>query len=348
MKGASLIRIDLASDTLTKPTPGMREAIASAEVGDDVLCEDPTVQALEFRIAELLGKEAALFVPSGTMSNLIGIRQFCGPGEEFLAEANCHIIRFEQASYAQIFGISAQMIPSENGILTVEHLAGRVSPQDIHCSQTRLLCLENTHNYAGGRIQPYDTVESVCSWAAEEGLACHLDGARLFNAVVATGIPAHQWAQNFDTVSVCFSKGLGAPVGSALCGTQEIVARARWNRKAIGGAMRQVGMIAAGALYALDHHIERLSEDHQKAQVLGQAVQQIDGLSLYSESIDTNIVIIHVNEKHGTAAELCSRLLEQEVRMLPWGPQLVRAVMHMDVSLADVEEAAAAVKNVVG
>jgi threonine aldolase len=340
MKGAPAIRIDLASDTLTRPTPGMREAIAAAEVGDDVFDEDPTVQALEARIAELLGKEDAIYVPSGSMSNLIGIRQHCGQGDEFLAEANCHILRYEQASYAQIFGVTVQAIPTENGILSVEQLAGRVRPQNMHCPQTRLLCLENTHNYAGGRIQPYETVKAVCTWAAGEGLARHLDGARLFNAVVATGIPAHEWAQHFDTVSICFSKGLGAPVGSALCSTAETVARARWHRKALGGGMRQAGIIAAGALYALEHHIERLAEDHANAQLLAEAIRQTDGLSLKDESVDTNIVFFQVDERLGTAADFCNRLQEQGVRMMALGPQIVRAVTHLDVSRAEVEEAA--------
>ncbi|MCG8448842.1 MAG: aminotransferase class I/II-fold pyridoxal phosphate-dependent enzyme [Pirellulales bacterium] len=340
--------IDLASDTLTRPTPGMREAIAAAEVGDDMFDEDPTVQALEARIAKLLGKEDAIYVPSGSMGNLIGIRLHCGQGDEFLAEANCHILRYEAASYAQIFGVTVQAVPSENGILEVDQLAGRIRPRNMHCPQTRLVCLENTHNYWGGRIQPYKSVEAICNWAAEEGVARHLDGARLLNAVVATGIPAPQWAQHFDTVSVCFSKGLGAPVGSALCGTAEAVARARWYRKALGGAMRQAGVIAAGALYALDNHVERLAEDHTKAQVLVKAIEQTDGLALRDDSVDTNIVFFQVAEELGTAADFCSRLREQGIRMLALGPQLVRAVTHLDVSQAEIEEAAEILKKSCG
>ena len=333
--------IDLASDTLTKPTPEMRAAIAAAEVGDDIFEEDPTVKALEARIAEMLGKEAAIFVPSGSMSNLIGIRLSCAPGDEFLAEANCHILRYEQASYAQVFGIAVQAVPGdEGGLLDVEQLRERIRPKNLHCAQTKLVCLENTHNYGGGRIQPYEQLASICDWAAENGLACHLDGARLMNAVVATGIAAPQWAQHFDTVSVCFSKGLGAPVGSALCGTREAIARARWHRKALGGAMRQVGILAAGALYALENHIDRLAEDHQKAQVLAEAIRQADGLSLSSDQVDTNIVFFDVDEKLGTADELCQRLLQDGVRMLALRRQSVRAVTHLDVSLQEVEQAA--------
>jgi threonine aldolase len=333
--------IDLASDTLTKPTPGMRAAIAAAEVGDDVFEEDPTVKALEARIAEMLGKEAAIFVPSGSMGNLIGIRLHCGPGDEFLAEAECHILRYEQASYAQVFGIAVQTVQGgPGGLLEVEQLHGRVRPQNLHCAQTRLVCLENTHNYGGGRIQPYAAVESICQWAAEQGLARHLDGARLFNAVVATGIAAPQWAQHFDSVSVCFSKGLGAPVGSALCGTREAIARARWHRKVLGGAMRQVGVLAAGALFALEHHVDRLADDHDNAQTLADAVRQTAGLSLTSDQIDTNIVFFDVAEELGTAAEFCQRLQQLGVRMLALKRQSVRAVTHLDVSPSDIERAA--------
>jgi len=334
--------IDLASDTLTKPTPDMRAAIAAAEVGDDMFEEDPTVTALESRIAEMLGKEAAIFVPSGSMGNLISIRLHCGPGDEFLAEAECHILRYEQASYAQVFGIAVQAVQGgPGGLLEVEQLHGRVRPHDLHCAQTRLVCLENTHNYGGGRIQPYETVESICQWAAEQGLARHLDGARLFNAVVATGIPAPQWAQHFDTVSVCFSKGLGAPVGSAVCGTREAIARARWHRKVLGGAMRQAGILAAGALYALEHHVDRLAEDHQKAQNLAGAIRQTDGLSLTGDQVDTNIIFFDVAESLGTADEFCDRLQQQGVRMLALKQQSVRAVTHLDVSMSDIERAAA-------
>lgn len=332
--------IDLASDTLTKPTPEMRAAMVAAEVGDDVYGEDPTVIALESRIAKMLGKEAAIFVPSGSMSNLIGIRLHCGPGDEFLAEADCHILRYEQASYAQVFGIAAQPVQGERGLLDLEQLRSRIRPPDMHCAQTKLVCLENTHNYGGGRIQPYETVEAICNWAAEHGLARHLDGARLFNAVVATGIPAAKWAQHFDSVSVCFSKGLGAPIGSALCGTAEAIERARWHRKLLGGAMRQVGIIAAGAIYSLEHHIDRLAEDHQKAQRLAEAIRQTEGLTLQNDQVDTNIVNFSVDEKLGTADEFCDRLLKQSVRVLASKRDLVRAVTHLDVTRDDIEKVA--------
>ena len=228
--------IDLRSDTVTKPTPAMRAAMAAAEVGDDVAGEDPTVNRLEARIAELLGKEAAVYVPSGTMSNQIAVRVHCAPGDEFLCDANCHIYNYEQGAYAQLFGVGVQPIEGDHGVLRLAQLVDRIRPENDHAVRTRLVCLENTHNRGAGRVLPYDGVVEICRWAKENGLARHLDGARLFNAVVATGIAACDWAQHFDTVSVCFSKGLGAPVGSALCGSKDLIRRARRHRKVLGGA----------------------------------------------------------------------------------------------------------------
>ncbi len=340
MKGVSLLRIDLLSDTVTKPTPGMREAMARAEVGDDVFGEDPTVLRLEERLAEMLGKEAAIFVPSGTMGNQIGVRLHCSPGDEFLCDYQCHIFRYEQGAYAQLFGIAVQPIETEDCLLSVDQLASRVRPHDDHCVRTRLVCLENTFNRGGGRVLPYDRVAEICDWAAGCNLARHLDGARLFNAVVASGTAAADWAQHFDTVSVCFSKGLGAPVGSALCGTSEAITRARRIRKSLGGGMRQAGIIAAGALYALEHHVDRLAEDHAKAQVIAEAVRQTDGLKLSFETVDTNIVIFDVADYLGAADEFCERLLDRGVRMFSISPQSVRAVTHLDVTMDECQEAA--------
>ena len=347
--------IDLRSDTVTRPSPGMRAAMAKAEVGDDVFGEDPTVRRLEARIAELLGKEAALFVPSGTMGNQIGVRVHCQPGDEFLCETNCHILCYEQGAYAQLFGIAAQPVDGEHGILQVEQLMGRIRPvNNDHAVRTRLVCLENTHNRGAGRVQPYDTVVEICGWAVDNGLARHLDGARLFNAVVATGISAADWASHFDTISVCFSKGLGAPVGSALMGPADLIRQARRHRKALGGGMRQAGIIAAGALYALDHNIERLAEDHQHARVLADIVRATPGLKLDPDVVDTNIVIFDVDAELGTAAAFCARLRDEGVWMNAIAPQRIRAVTHLDVSREQVEyagnvlqETAAAVQSVV-
>ncbi len=335
--------LDFRSDTVTKPTPAMRAAMAAAPVGDDVFDEDPTVHALQERLADLLGKEAALFVPSGSMSNQIGVRIHCGPGDEFICESGCHIYNYEQGAYAQLSGVAARTVDGQNGVLRLEQLAGLVRSNDDHLVQTRLVCLENTHNRGAGRIQPYEIVESICNWAHGAGLRTHLDGARLFNAVVATGIDAATWASHFDTVSVCFSKGLGAPVGSALAGPKDLIRKGRRVRKLFGGGMRQAGIIAAAALHGLNHHIDRLAEDHANAQHLADCVRQVEGLSILGDKVDTNIVIFRVDPALGTAVEFCQRLHERGVLMLAIGAQQVRAVTHLDVDAAAAREAGEAI-----
>jgi len=337
--------IDLRSDTVTRPTPAMRQAMACAEVGDDVFGDDPTVICLQERLAEMLGKEAALYVPSGTMSNQIGVRIHCQPGDEFICEAGCHIYQYEQGAYAQLSGLAVRTVEGQHGVLGLEQLAGLIRGDNDHLVRTRLVCLENTHNRGAGRIQPYDGVVRICRWAHENGLVTHLDGARLFNAVVATGIPAREWSQHFDTVSVCFSKGLGAPVGSALAGPRELIKKAKRARKLFGGGMRQAGIIAAGALYALEHHIDRLAEDHAHARLLADAIRSVPGFDLRPAEIDTNIVIFHVDPKLGAAADIVTRLKNEGVWMYAIGPQLVRAVTHLDVSRADIESAANVVRR---
>lgn len=331
--------IDLRSDTVTRPTPGMRAAMAAAEVGDDVFDEDPSIHRLQERIAGLLGREAAIFVPSGTMSNQIGVRLHCSPGDEFICETGCHIYNYEQGAYAQLSGLATRTVTGDEAILHVDQLRGLVRGGNDHLVTTRLVCLENTHNRGAGRILPYDGVVEICEWAHESGLTTHLDGARLFNAVVATGIPAAHWAQHFDTVSVCFSKGLGAPVGSALVGCREHIKRARRYRKLFGGAMRQAGVIAAAALYALEHHVDRLAQDHAHAQILAQAIRQIDGLQLVPERIDTNMLIFRVEPRMGSAAEFAHRLQEAGLLVLPISSSTIRLVTHLDVNEADVRRA---------
>ncbi|MEX0676303.1 MAG: GntG family PLP-dependent aldolase [Pirellulales bacterium] len=331
--------LDLRSDTLTKPTKGMRAAMANAEVGDDVFDEDPSVHALQDRVAEMLGKEAALYVPSGSMSNQLGVRVHCVPGDEFICEAGCHIYNYEQGAYAQLSGIAARTVEGQTGVMRLEQLTGLIRGDNEHLLRTRLVCLENTHNRGAGRIQPYEIVESICNWAHTSGLVTHLDGARLFNAVVATGIEAKRWSQNFDTVSVCFSKGLGAPVGSALAGPKDLIRKARRARKLFGGGMRQAGVIAAAALYALEHHIDRLADDHANARRLGDAARGIRGLELLGDSVDTNIVIFRVDPALGTAAEFCEKLKARGLFMLAIGAQQVRAVAHLDVDEADTRRA---------
>lgn len=338
--------LDFRSDTVTRPTPGMRQAMASAVVGDDVFGEDPTVNRLQERIAEMLGKEAALLVPSGTMSNLIGVRLHCRPGDELICEAGCHIYYYEQGGYAQLSGVAARPFEGESGVIRPEQLVDQVRPDNVHFVRTRLVCLENTHNRGGGRIQPYETVEAICHWAHQQGLRTHLDGARLFNAVVATGITAARWAQHFDTVSVCFSKGLGAPVGSALAGPRDLIAEAVRHRKVLGGGMRQAGILAAAALYALDHHVERLAEDHAHVQRLAAGIRTIDRLHLASETIDTNLLFIHVEPAWGTAADLCSRLKQRGLLMMASASDTIRAVAHLDVTAQDVDRAIEILKEV--
>ncbi len=272
--------IDLRSDTVTRPTPEMRAAMAAAEVGDDVIDRDPTVERLQQRIAAELGKEAAIYMPSGTMTNQVAIRVHCNPGDEFLCEANCHIYNYEQGAFAQLSGVVARTVEGEHGILRSSQLTDLIRPRNDHLVQTRLICLENTHNRGGGTVQPYDEVMAICHWAHDNDLRTHLDGARLFNAVIASGISARTWAEPFDTVSVCFSKGLGAPIGSALAGSEELIRRARRHRKVLGGGMRQCGIIAAGALHALENHVPRLAEDHAHAQILADYIRRTDGLTL--------------------------------------------------------------------
>ena len=339
--------LDFRSDTVTRPTPAMRAAMAEAEVGDDVFGEDPNVNRLQGRVAEMLGKEAALFVPSGTMSNLIGVRLHCKPGDEMIGEAGCHILNYEQAGYAQLSGVAARAVEGEHGVMRPEQLTDLVRPDNAHYVRTRLVCLENTHNRGGGRIQPYAVVEAICRWARQAGLATHLDGARLFNAVVATGIEAPQWTRHFDTVSVCFSKGLGAPVGSALAGPKDLIAQAVRHRKVLGGGMRQAGVIAAGALYALENHVERLAVDHANAQRLADGIRRIDPLRPDPERVDTNLVFFHVDPAWGTAAELSARLARRGLLMLPTAPTKIRAVTHLGVTDDDVDRAVEILEDVV-
>lgn len=332
--------IDLRSDTVTRPTREMRAAMAAAEVGDDVMGEDPTIQRLERTVAELLGKPAALFVTSGTMGNQLAVRVHCRPGDEFLCEADCHIYHYEQAAYAQLFGVATQPITTPHGLPTIEQLAPRVRGADPHHPRTKLLCLENTHNRHGGVVLDYQGIAEVCRWAAEAGLARHLDGARLWNACAATGREPREWAQHFDTVSVCFSKGLGAPVGSVLAGPTELIAEAHRTRKALGGGMRQGGILAAGALHALEHHLPKLQEDHERAERLREAIEAAPDLAVERPAVTlTNLIYFHVAPAWGTAAEFANKAAEHGVAMFDLDPTRVRAVVHRDLTMEEVKRA---------
>ena len=338
--------IDLRSDTVTKPTPGMMHAMMHAAVGDDVIDIDPTVARLQEKTAELLGKEAAIFMPSGTMTNQIALRIHCGLGDEFLCEADCHIYNYEQGAFAQLSGLVARTVQGVQGVLTLTQLVDLIRPDNEHMVRTRLVCLENTHNRGGGKVLPQCETESICDWAHAEGIPTHLDGARLFNASVATGVTVGKLAEPFDSVSVCFSKGLGAPVGSCLAGTRELVAKAKRARKLFGGGMRQSGIVAAGALYALDHHVDRLSVDHAHARRLGDAVRTSPWLRLLGDRVDTNIVIFSVDPSWGTAAQFNQALLHAGVRAMAFSKQSVRLVTHLDVSVSDIDEACRAIEQI--
>jgi threonine aldolase len=336
--------IDLRSDTVTKPTPGMLATMTSAAVGDDVFGEDPTVNELERRAAALFGKEAGLFVPSGTMSNQIAVRAHCRPQDEILLESTCHIYVWEAGGPAALSGVTCRTIDGRFGLLDVPDLEGKIRPDDQHAVRTRLVCIENTHNRGGGTIYPVERVAAISQWARANKLATHLDGARLWNAIAATGVPAKTWAQHFDTVSVCFSKGLGTPVGSALLGPKELIAYGRRIRKLFGGGMRQAGFLAAACLYAMEHHIDRLAEDHANAQIIAKAVADVPGLTLTPPEVQTNLVWFEVGGKLGTARDVAEKLKSNGVLVAALGKNVVRAVTHLDVTREQCQKAAEAIR----
>ena len=336
--------VDLRSDTITRPTPAMRQAMAEAEVGDDVFGDDPTVNALEQNTAELLGKEAAVFVPSGTMANELAIRCHTQPGDEILLDANAHIYWYEAGAPAALSGVSCRVLPGVQGIFTADQVRAELHPLDVHFTPTRLLALENTHNRGGGSIWPVQQLKEVCGVAREAGVSTHLDGARLWNATAATGIAEAEYAKEFDSVSVCFSKGLGAPVGSALIGTTDFIERARHFRKQFGGGMRQAGIIAAGALYALTHHRERMVDDHANAKRLAMGLIDIPGIRVISEDVESNMVYFDVENQ--TAAELVTHLNKKNVLVLDTGLNTIRAVTNLEVEANDIDRAIDGIRKV--
>jgi threonine aldolase len=324
--------IDLRSDTVTRPTEGMRRAMLEAQVGDDVFGEDPTVNRLEEYVAQLLGKEAALYAPSGTMTNQIGVHVSTKRGDEVLLHEGSHIFVYEAAAPAMLSSVQLRTLPAENGILDPETVRAAVRPEDVHFPRSRLLCLENTHNTAGGKIFPLEEFAAVAKTAKDLGLGVHLDGARLFNAQAATGIPASGWCAHADTVSVCSSKGLGAPVGSLLAGDEETIREARRARKAFGGGMRQAGIIAAASLYAFEHNTERLSEDHARARNLAAGLREA-GYDVREP--DTNLVLVAVDDP----PEFLQALAREGVLATPGKPGFVRLCTHLDVGDKEIETA---------
>ena len=337
--------VNLLSDTQTKPTAAMRAAIAAAEVGDEQRGEDPTVNALQARVAELLGQEAALFLPSGTMCNAIAFQLHLRPGDELLLHESAHPIAFEAGGPAALAGAMIRALPGEGGMFDADMVRAAVRPLgDRHAPRTRCVSLEQTTNMGGGRVWPLEQGVSVLAAAAEHGLRTHLDGARLLNAVVASGVPASTWAGAFDTAWIDFSKGLGAPVGAALAGSAELIEEAFRLKHRLGGAMRQAGIVAAAGLYALEHHVERLAEDHARARRLAEGLAALPGVEIDAATVETNIVIFGVADAPAFADALDAR----GVRIGAIGPRRLRAVTHLDVGDDGIERALDAARDVLG
>ena len=339
--------IDLRSDTVTRPTPAMRRAMAEAEVGDDVLGDDPTVIALQEKVARIMGKEAAVFVPSGTMANQAAIRAHCEPGDEVICHEDSHIIHYETGAPAALSGVMVRPLKGPVGLFTAEDVDAAVRPAQHHFACSKLLVVENTHNRGGGAIWPMAQLHAVTTAGRKHGLRLHLDGARIWNAAAQTGIAPAEIARGFDTVSCCFSKGLGAPAGSAVCGDRATIARAHRFRKMFGGTMRQAGILAAACIHALDHHRERLVEDHANARRLAEGLAEIPGVSI-AMPVETNMVFIDLGSGLPTAAEACERLRERGVCAMPTATRRIRFVCHLDVSRAQIDEAIAAAGEALG
>ena len=329
--------IDLRSDTVTRPVPAMREAMAHAEVGDDVFGEDPTVNALQERVAVLLGKEAALFVPSGSMANQIAIKVHTHPGDDVLIGEGAHNYLYESGAGGAISGVQFTVL-GKGGLFTAADVEGAVKADNHHFSPTRLLCVENTHNRGGGRVWPPTQLRDVAEAARGRNLRVHLDGARLLNAVAATRVQASSLAASFDSASICLSKGLGAPVGSLLAGSREFIHQAHRFRKMLGGGMRQAGILAAAGLYALENHVERLAYDHQHAKLIADRLRDIPGVHL--DPPETNIVIFDLDPMLPAGGQLVTAARERGLLILAIAPRRVRLVTHLDASKADCVRAA--------
>lgn len=336
--------IDLRSDTVTRPTPAMRAAMANAEVGDDVYGEDPTVNLLQETAAEIFGRQAALFVPTGSMGNSIAIRMHTRPGQEVLCESRAHVLDWEMAMMAQFAGCVARTVAAERGILTWAHIKPAIAPKIYYKAQTGLLSLENSHNMAGGTVTPLPVLQAIWAGAEAAGLPTHLDGARVFNAATAMGISVARATSGFDTVMFCLSKGLGAPVGSMLVGSKAAMEEARMHRKALGGGMRQAGVLAAAGLIALTQMPERLHVDHANARFLAEAVAELPGIEVDLETVETNIVIFKLTD--GDAPGFVAELRHADVAASAIGTHQVRFVTHYDVSRAECESAVRVCENV--
>lgn len=338
--------VDLRSDTLTRPTPEMRRAMAEAEVGDDVYGEDPTVNALESRAAQIFGKEAALFVPSGCMGNLIAIKCWTHHGDEVICEERSHVNLYELASMSAVAGCMPRAVRGDDGLLAWEQIEAAIRPRIYYDSQTALICLENTHNMAGGTVSPTAQTREICRHAHDAGLKVHLDGARIFNASVALDESVADLTRDFDSVMFCLSKGLGAPVGSMLAGSAGFIAKARIYRKMFGGGMRQAGVLAAAGLLALEKSPSRLHVDHENARRLAAGISRLPSLRIDSSMVPTNIVIFDCSATGTTAMEFCDELYRRGVWALDTALHSVRLVTYCDVSSADIDRALSVLQDV--
>ncbi|MDG2020338.1 MAG: GntG family PLP-dependent aldolase [Phycisphaerales bacterium] len=340
--------IDLRSDTVTRPTDAMWDAMRSAPLGDDVLGDEPSVQAFEEAVADRTGKEAALFTPSGTMANQLAIRGACEAGDEIIAHRESHIIHYETGGPAALSGCMVAGLDGEAGVFTADAVHAAIRHRDIHAPRSRMLVIENTHNRGGGAVWPLERFRSVVNAAREHDLQVHVDGARFFNAAMAAGYEPSEFAALTDTMSICFSKGLGAPVGSVLLGPRPFIDRARRFRKMLGGGMRQSGMLAAAGHHALDHHVARLAEDHANAERLADGLAKIEGIDVDSpfEGLRTNIVFFRPNPAWGGAPAVADRLSARGVKVLALDPDRIRAITHLDVDAAGIERALEIVREI--
>ncbi len=337
--------IDLRSDTVTRPTEEMRRAIAAAEVGDDVFGEDPTINELQRRVATLLGKEEALFLPSGTMANVVSVMAQTSPGTEVILEEGCHIYNFESGSSARFSGVQFRLVSSRDGSFTADDVDRLVRDDNVHLPPTALIAMENTHNKAGGTLFPVEAMEGIGRYAEERGIKVHLDGARLWNASAATGIPLSRYAAAADSVSVCLSKGLGAPAGSLVAGGRSFIRKAHRIRKMLGGGMRQAGILAAAGLYALDHHVDRLADDHANAKLIADAFASLPGVDVDLDRTETNIVLADVSNHPFGEAKIIDALKRRDVLVLAIDTGLLRAVTSLEVTSEQAAEAASIIRE---
>ncbi len=338
--------IDLRSDTVTKPTPEMRKVMAEAEVGDDVFGEDPSVNALQEKVAATLGKQAAIFVPTGTMANQVAIKSHTQPGDEVIIEASSHSYNFEAGAGGAISGVQFFLLRGVRGILEAAQIEEAIRSDNHHLPVSKLICLENTHNYGGGTIYPIEKMRDIYRLAKSNSLMVHLDGARLWNASAATGIKPGEYARCADSVSVCLSKGLGAPVGSLVSGSRSFIDRVHRFRKMFGGGMRQAGIIASAGIYALDHHLDRLKEDHENAKRLANGLKEIRGILINPDQVETNILFFDVDRTRKTAGEVAEAMKKERVLIYATGKTRIRLVTHLDVNREDIEIALKAFQRV--